>query len=106
MPRTQKARSFIAHGLAAATFALLLSSCSGSSGIEGNTVEFLKDSTAVFVIGGTQVIWKWSTYDGTRLKLEPGPGVLGVSSALCDYNLDSSMLRVTGCEYAMQLTRL
>ena len=94
-------------------FVLVLSSCSGSPGIEGkyrdpkgNTVEFLKDSTAVFVIGGTQVIWKWSTYDGTRLKLEPGPGVLGVSSALCDYNLDGSMLRVTGCEYAMQLTRL
>ncbi|SOC48177.1 hypothetical protein SAMN05892877_14121 [Rhizobium subbaraonis] len=92
--------------------ALLLAACSGS-GIDGkyrdpkgNTVNFLEDGTAVFVINGTQAIWKWATYDGNRLKLEPGPGVLGVSAAVCDYKLDGSSLRVTGCDYAMQLTRV
>jgi hypothetical protein len=72
----------------------------------GNTVEFLGDSTAIIVIGGQQAIWKWSTYDDNRLKLEPGPGVLGVSSAMCNYQLNGASLRVTGCDYAMQLTRI
>lgn len=72
----------------------------------GNTVEFLGDGTAVIVIHGQQAIWKWSTYAGNRLKLEPDPGMIGVSSAMCDYQLNGSSLRVTGCEYAMQLTRL
>lgn len=97
----------------AATFALFLASCSGNPGIEGkytdpngNTVDFLKDGTAVFVIQGTQAVWNWTTYDGNRLKLEPGAGLIGPSSAVCDYELDDSNLRVTGCDYAMQLTRM
>ncbi|RWD32042.1 MAG: hypothetical protein EOS22_03305 [Mesorhizobium sp.] len=71
----------------------------------GSTVEFLGDGTAVIVMHGQQAIWKWSSYEGNRLKLEPDSGMIGVSSAMCDYQLNGSNLRVTGCEYAMQLTR-
>lgn len=72
----------------------------------GNTVEFLKDGTAVFIINGRQAVWKWSVYDGGKLKLEPGPGLIGVTAAMCDYQTGNTALRVTGCIYAMQLTRL
>ncbi|PDT38160.1 hypothetical protein CO671_01820 [Rhizobium sp. M10] len=95
-------------------FALFLASCSGSPGIEGkytdpngNTVDLLKDGTAIFVVKGTQAVWKWTTYDDNRLKLEPGPGIPGSPpAAVCNYQLDGSKLRVAGCDYAMQLTRM
>lgn len=32
--------------------------------------------------------------------------MIGISSARCDYQLNGSSLRVSGCESAMQLTRI
>ncbi len=112
MQNIPRSFSFRSRVVFTATFALFLTACSGS-GIEGrygdpdgSTVEFLKDGTAIFVVRGVQAVWKWTAYDGNRLKLEPGPGIPGSpSSAICDYQLDGSTLRVTGCDYAMQLTR-
>lgn len=104
----------VSAAAATALFTLFIASCSGSPGIkgkyadpDGSTVEFLNDGTAIFFIRGVQAIWTWSTFDGNRLKLEPTPGVPGPPpSAVCTYQLDGSMLRVTGCRYTMQLTRM
>lgn len=92
----------------------LLASCSESPSIEGkyggndgSTAEFLKDGTAIFITGNRQAVWKWTAYDGNRLKLEPGQGIPGnPSAAVCAYRLEGSTLHVTNCDYSMQLTRL
>lgn len=114
MQNAIKQNPSILNVAAAATITLFLVSCSGSPGIEGkyadpngNTVDLLKDGTAIFVVRGTQAVWKWTTYDDNRLKLEPGPGIPGSPpAAVCNYQLDGPKLRVTGCDYAMQLTRV
>lgn len=96
-----------------ATIAILTAACSGNSGIvgkytspDGSSADFLGDGTAVFAKQGNQRIWKWSTYDGNRIKLEPASPILGVEAAMCNYELSTSSLRVTGCEYAMLLNRI
>lgn len=110
MFQTSSRISFIAAAIAAS----LLASCSGGSDIEGkyrgndgSTAEFLSDGTAIFVIQGRQAVWKWTTYDGNRLKLDPGESGLGMPpAAVCGYRLDGSTLHVTDCDYSMRLTRI
>ncbi|MCZ7935733.1 hypothetical protein O9X90_25735 [Agrobacterium leguminum] len=114
MPNSLKKRSF-PSGLAAATLALLLSSCSGSPSIEGKyraedragaTAEFLSDGTLIFVSGGKQGVWSWTKLNDSRLKLAPGGGLVGTQPAICTYALSSSELRLANCHLAMTLTRL
>lgn len=115
MPNSLKERSFLSKGLAAATFALLLSSCSSSPGIEGkyraddnagSSAEFLGDGTLIFVSGGVQGVWTWTKLDDGRLKLAPGGGLVGTKPAICTYALSSAELRLADCHLAMTLTRL
>ncbi|WP_454700899.1 hypothetical protein [Agrobacterium burrii] len=75
--------------------------------VDGSSVEFLKNGTAIIVIRGTQAIWNWSTFDGNRLKLEPTPGVPGPPpSAVCGFELTATKLNVTDCPYRMRLNRI
>jgi hypothetical protein len=92
---------------------LLLAGCSDEAKIlgkysdpKGSTVEFFKDGTAVFTIGSQQAVWKWNMPGGDRPKFEPTAGVWGATAAVCDYALRDDKLIVTGCEYAMRLTRI
>ncbi|UIK04821.1 hypothetical protein [Neorhizobium galegae] len=73
---------------------------------DGSTAEFLKDGTLIIVIGGVQALWKWTDYGGGRLKLEPGAGVEGVRGAICNYDVSTATLLITGCEWAMKLARM
>lgn len=72
---------------------------------KGGIAEFLNDGTAIFTSARGQGVWKWATYDGNRLRLEPTTGLFGASSAVCNYQLTWTSLNVTGCDYAMQLSR-
>lgn len=104
--------------IAAASFSILLVSYSSAiagegaadiegkyRGLDGSTAEFLSDGTVIFT-QGRQAIWTWTTYDGNRLKLEPGQGIPGnPPAAMCAYRLEGITLHITNCEYAMQLTR-
>ncbi|WP_104668776.1 hypothetical protein [Ensifer adhaerens] len=115
MPKTPKSHSFLSSSLAAAAFALLLSSCAPSPTIEGkykaddgagSSAEFLADGTLIFVSGGQQGVWNWTKLDDDRLKLAPGGGLAGTKAAICTYALSSAELRLADCHLAMTLTRL
>lgn len=101
----------ILRAAAGALAACLMISCS-SGGVEGkyrdangNPIEFFADGTLIAVTsGGEQIIMKWATYDGNRMKLE-GRGLFG-STVMCGYEVSSSALVLSGCPTAMDLTRL
>lgn len=71
---------------------------------DGTKVEFLSDGTAVFGKDGSQRVWKYTIYDGFRVKLETATPVIGVEPAMCDYARTPYMFTISGCEYAMELT--
>lgn len=72
----------------------------------GSRAEFMSDGTLVFTSGGQQGVWKWSKLDDGRIKLEPGPGMLGVQTAVCGYSATKIMLHLTNCSLAMTLDRM
>ncbi len=69
------------------------------------TVEFLDNGTMVITAGNDSNSGKWEKLDDTRLRIEP-PG-LGFLGQVCQYKFDGKdALKVSGCDFRMDLTRL
>ncbi|MGR9168616.1 hypothetical protein [Rhizobium sp. KDH_Rht_773_N] len=102
------------RSVSAASFAIFLAACSETPGLEGkyreadgSAIEFTSDGTLVIVTStGKQSVWQWSKLDNSRIKIDPGPGLLNPPAGVCGYTATGDTVRLTGCPFATTLTRL
>lgn len=99
------------RAISAATFALFLTACSGSSiegkyrDEQGTVMEFIKGGTLIISVAarGKQFTGSWERIGNDRIKLAPGSGAEFNGSSqpqICDYHLDNKSIYLSGCPLA------